>query len=231
MFIPRIFSDSLNLLFPNVCSGCRNSLKTGERHLCTGCVHDLPYTDFHLFTYNPVAKQFWGRVPLDNAMAMLHFKKGNRIQNIMHQLKYRSKTELGIYMGTLLGQRLINNQAAWSADCLVPVPLHRKRQKKRGYNQSGLICNGIASITSFPVSENNLIRVGFTESQTTKSRYSRFENMNSAFKVVDPSKFSGKNLILVDDVITTGATIEACIIHLLEAGASSVKVAALAYTD
>ena len=227
----QIFSDTVSLLFPNLCNGCGTSLYGGEKQLCTACLVDLPYTDFHLFPDNRVAKQLWGRVEISSAMAMLYFKKANRVQNIMHQLKYRHKTELGVFMGRLLGARLLQNNDFSKADWLVPVPLHPARQKKRGYNQSQLICAGAAEILDIPVSNNNLIRALETASQTKKSRYMRYENMQSVFLVVNPESYTNKHVILIDDVITTGATLEACAIKLLEAGAAMVSIAALAFTE
>lgn len=227
----QIFSDTVSLLFPNLCNGCGTALYGGEKQLCTGCLNDLPYTDFHLFPDNRVAKQLWGRVEISSAIAMLYFKKANRVQNIMHQLKYRHKTDLGIFMGRLLGARLLKNNDFSTADWLVPVPLHPARQKKRGYNQSQLICAGASEILSIPVSSNNLIRALETTSQTKKSRYMRYENMQSVFLVVNSESYLNKHLILIDDVITTGATLEACAISLLEAGAAKVSIAALAFTE
>ena len=226
-----IVSDTIALLFPNLCNGCGAALYGGEKHLCAKCLFDLPYTDFHEFADNRVAKQLWGRVDISNAMAMLYFKKANRVQNILHQLKYRHKTELGVFMGLLLGERLKISCQFSSADFLVPVPLHLARQKKRGYNQSQLICKGASEILQIPVSVNNLVRILETTSQTKKSRYMRYENMQSVFLVSNPELFKNKHLILVDDVITTGATLEACAIQLLAVGAANVSIAALAFTE
>ena len=162
---------------------------------------------------------------------MLYFKKAGRVQNIVHHLKYHHGTDLGIFLGRIMGARLLNNPHYTSADWLVPVPLHKKRLKKRGYNQSYALCLGIADALRIPVSTNNLIRAENTASQTKKSRYTRYENMRSVFQVAEPDQFTGKNVLLVDDVITTGATLEACGNALLKAGAANISIAALAFAD
>lgn len=231
MRIMPLVSDTISLVFPTLCNGCGANLLGGEKHLCTNCLFDLPYTDFHSFADNRVAKQLWGRMNIANAMAMLYFKKANRVQNIMHQIKYRHKTDLAIFMGRLMGERLKINIQFSNSDWLIPVPLYPARQKKRGYNQSQLICEGIAEILEVPVLKNNLIRAEETSSQTKKSRYMRYENMQSVFLISNPEIILNKHLILVDDVITTGATLEACAIQLLANGAASVSIAALAFTE
>ncbi|WP_316832418.1 ComF family protein [Pedobacter aquatilis] len=224
-------NDLLSLLFPDLCNACGIPLFKSEDLICTKCLFDLPYTDYHLHAENRVAKQLWGRLPLNAAMAMLYFRKGAKVQNLLHNLKYNGKTDIGILLGTLLGERLKNSVLYQNIDFIVPVPLHHKKLRLRGYNQSSFIAEGVSTKMAVPYNEEILIRNISTESQTKKSRYSRYENMKAVFKVVNLEKTKGKHLLLIDDVITTGATLEACSNILLENGAAKVSIAALAFAE
>jgi ComF family protein len=190
----------------------------------------LPFTDFHLQPDNAVAQQFWGRVPIEAASALLYFSKGSRVQNLMHQLKYKNKPEVGVYLGKLAGKCLLENAVFAAADVIIPVPLHKQKLLKRGYNQSLSFAEGLAEKLQVPVSVDNLIRTTGTESQTKKSRTSRYENMKEVFSVKNPSLLTGKHVLLVDDIITTGATLEACCNVLLEIPGVKISIAAIAYT-
>jgi ComF family protein len=227
----RAVTDLISLLFPNLCNGCGRPLFGGEDLICTACLFDLPYTDFHLFDDNRVAKQLWGRLPLNVAMAMLYFKKANRVQNLMHNLKYNNKTDLGVLLGKLLGDRLIEHEKYRSADLIMPVPLHKKKLRSRGYNQSYFIASGAAEILGITLSVTHLLRTEATESQTKKSRYTRYENMQSVFAIANAEDLTGKHILLIDDVLTTGATLEACGNELLKNGAAKISIATLAFTE
>jgi ComF family protein len=205
--VSRLASDMLNLLFPELCNACGNYLYHGEKEICTKCLFDLPYTDFHLFHQNRVAQQFWGRLPITAAMALLYFKKGTKVQQLLHQLKYNDRTEVGVKLGNLLGEKLKQSAYYNNVDLIIPVPLHPKKQKQRGYNQSQFIAEGLASVLEIPTSADNLVRDKMTESQTKKARYTRYENMQEVFSVSKPNDLNGKNVLLIDDVITTGATL------------------------
>jgi len=227
--ISSYFNDFLSLLFPNLCSGCGTSLYSGEFQICSKCLYNLPYTDHHLHEENKVAKQFWGRIPCHAAMAMLFFRKGGRVQQIIHHLKYSNQPELGIKLGKLLGERLLLAPAYQHIDLIIPVPLHRKRERQRGYNQSAGIAEGIAEVLQIPMSKVHLLRKSSTDSQTKKGRYLRFENMSKAFEVKNGEALKGKHILLVDDVMTTGATLEACGLELLKCGINKVSFATLAF--
>lgn len=229
--LKRWGTDLLNLLFPNLCNACGIPLYHNENVICTKCRYHLPYTDYHLYDENRVAKQFWGRIPLNAAMAMLYFRKGSKTQNLIHNLKYNAKTEVGTMMGTFIGDRLKANQLYADIDLIVPVPLHAKKLRSRGYNQSAFIAQGISAALMVSVCENALIRKVATESQTKKSRYNRYENMLLVFTAKDPAIFLSKHILLVDDVITTGATLEACASLMLSHGAAKVSVAAIAFAE
>jgi ComF family protein len=227
----QYINDFFCLLFPDLCNACGAQLFQGEQQICTRCLHDLPYTDFHLYAENPVAKLFWGRIYCHNAMAMLYFRKGTRVQELIHQLKYRSQTALGYRMGVMLAERLARSADYSDADLIIPVPLHFKKERRRGYNQTELIAKGMARLLQIPVSTTLLIRVLDTGTQTKRNRYNRFENMKAVFYSPMPGELAGKNIILVDDVITTGATLEACGQILLDCGVSKLSVAAVAFAE
>lgn len=223
--------DFFNLLFPDLCCACARQLYRGEKHLCTKCLYDLPYTDFHRYPENTVARLFWGRLNCHTAMAMLYFRKGTSVQRLMHQLKYKGQAELGIKLGILLAERLQTSTAYQDADLIIPVPLHQKRLRSRGYNQSECIANGMASVMGIPLALKLLVRHKATSTQTRKNRYKRFENMLAVFSINHPEQLKGKHIILVDDVITTGATLEACGQLLLDSGVDKLSIVALAFAE
>jgi ComF family protein len=227
----RLATDLLNLLFPRLCNACGQNLVLGERNICISCLHDLPFTDYHLHADNRAAKQLWGRLPCNAVMAMLYFKKGSRVQRLLHRLKYNGQIELGIELGQLLGRRLCEANSFSGIDIIIPVPLHKRRERLRGYNQSKCIADGIAEHLGIPVLTKVLIKPLSTASQTRKGRFSRYENLKSVFQVIDVQSIRDKHVLLVDDVITTGATLEACGLVLLAAGISNLSIAAVAFTD
>lgn len=224
-------NDLIGLLFPNLCNACGVALYHSEHLICTKCLYDLPFTDYHQYAENRVAKQLWGRLPLHAAMAMLYFRKGAKVQNLIHNLKYNGRTDVGVLLGNMLGERLKSANLYQDIDLVIPVPLHCKKYKTRGYNQSTFIAEGIAAQLEIGISEDHLIRTTSTESQTKKSRYNRYENMKDVFQVNYPEDIIGKHILLVDDVITTGATLEACAITLLDIGAAKVSIAAIAFAE
>lgn len=224
-------ADLLGLLFPNLCNACGVSLLRQEQLICTKCLYDLPFTDYHLYAENRVAKQLWGRLPIHAAMAMFYFRKATKVQNLVHNLKYNGKTDLGVVLGELLGNRLKAGEGYLMVDLIIPVPLHKKKLRTRGYNQSSFIAAGVSKAMEIPVVEDSLIRDVATDSQTKKSRYTRYENMKSVFKVTDAATVLNKHVLLIDDVITTGATLEACANELLAQGAAKVSIAALAFAE
>ncbi|MFI5451868.1 ComF family protein [Pedobacter sp. UC225_61] len=227
--VKRLATDIIGLLFPELCNACGTHLYYGEKEICTKCLYDLPYTDYHLYTDNPVAKQLWGRLPCNAAMAMLYFRKGTKVQNLMHSLKYKGQTDVGVRLGNLLGEKLKLSNQYDGIDLIIPVPLHPKKEKIRGYNQSEFIAKGIAEILAVPVSTTHLLRDKSTDSQTKKSRYIRYENMRSVFNIYHAKQIENLHVLLVDDVITTGATLEACGNALLTIGIKKLSIAAIAF--
>lgn len=221
--------DFLSLFFPDVCCACGGHLVTHENLICTSCIYDLPRTNFQLSDNSPVAVQFWGRVPFVYASAFLYFSSHSKVQSLIHHLKYKDRPELGVLLGEMYAKSIKNLILASGTDLIIPVPLHPSRLKERGYNQSSCIAEGLSSILGIPFKENYLLRNKATETQTRKLRFSRFENMQEVFSIDNPSELEGKHIVLVDDVITTGATIEACALKLLSVPGVRVSVLSLAF--
>ena len=225
----KLINDLRVIFFPDSCCCCGSALLSSENQICTECGLGLPFTDFSSIKDNPVEKIFWGRVQIESATAMLTFSKKGSVQRILHSIKYKDNKELGVYMGRQLGTALAESHRFDDVDYLVPVPLHPKKYKTRGYNQSEEIARGIAQKFDRPVVTDVLIRTEFTQTQTKKSRFSRWENVSEKFALAETETFTGKHILLVDDVITTGATLESCARAILQAQDAKVSVAGLAF--
>lgn len=217
----------LHFLFPHVCEGCGTDVVEADHLLCLQCLSALPKTDFQFYPNNPVEKIFWGRLPLSSAAAFCYFTKASLMQHLMHQLKYRGHKEAGLYLGRLMGHALYNANRFRYVDALVPLPLFPSKERKRGYNQAALLCEGMAEVMNKPVLNGVVIRTAHTESQTKKSRIERWLNMEGRFELKKPDAIEGKHLLLVDDVVTTGATLEACGAVLLQSPNVQLSVATL----
>jgi len=224
-------ADFVSLLFPELCAACGESLVANEHLLCTDCQYNLPFTNFHLQTNNIVAQQFWGKIDLQGAYALYYFAKGGKVQNLMHQFKYKGMHQIGNLLGNIAGGQLTKNDIFNSVDFIIPVPLHKKRLKQRGYNQSACFAMGLAQKLNASVEESNLVRVTATETQTHKSRFARFENMTEVFTVQKPERLINKHILLVDDIVTTGSTLEACGLQLLKIPGLKLSVATIAYAE
>lgn len=220
--------DFISLVFPRICAACGNSLWKHEETICRSCEFHLPKTNFHFSPENPVTRLFWGRVEIFAGAAFLSFHKGNKVQELVHQLKYKGRKDIGIFLGRLYGQTLKYAPAFSDADVIIPVPLHKKKYMKRGYNQSEQFGLGLSKAMHIPQNRHLLMRVKATETQTRKSRYNRFQNVREIFQVSQPENWAGKHLLLVDDVITTGATIESCIEALAVIPNVRISVAGIA---
>ncbi|MEJ7778259.1 MAG: ComF family protein [Daejeonella sp.] len=231
MTLNHYFQDFLSLFFPELCAGCGTNLFRNEDVICTNCIYQLPVTNFHKDPLNKLAKQLWGRFIFCQACSYVYFRKGSRIQNIMHQLKYNKRPEAGVRMGKLYAY-VLNSSVEWyKPDLIVPVPLHPQKLKQRGYNQSESISQGLASVLHIPVLSDHLTRIENTETQTRKSRFERYENLKSAFYCKDKISLAGKHILLVDDVMTTGATLEACAAVLLGVEGTVISIVTLAFTE
>jgi ComF family protein len=226
-----IFTSSplFNLFYQHNCIGCGSDVIDKENFLCLECLSDLPHTNFAMHANNPLEKKFWGRIALTSAMSEFYFSKESIVQNMIHELKYRGNKKAGMYFGNLMGKSLLNSNR-FDVDILIPLPLFERKERLRGYNQSEILCNGISEIINKPVIKNNVIRKVFTETQTKKHRIERWKNVEDIFCVTDPKSLEGKHILLVDDVITTGATIDACGTEILKIENVKLSIAALALT-
>ncbi len=227
--LKNIVSSTLHLFYPHVCTGCGSDLLQADNMLCLKCIHNLPHTNFAIIPNNPVEKYFWGRIPLTAAYSQFYFSKEFLIQHLIHQLKYKGDTAIGFYLGEIMGKTLLNSNRFSSIDALIPLPLYADKEHKRGYNQAAVICNGMSAVMNVPVLHRAVIRQHATETQTRKQRTERWENVKQSFKVAKPAELSGKHLLLVDDVVTTGATLEACGNIILEVEHVNLSIATLAY--
>lgn len=223
----EIKESLLHVVFPHVCDGCGSDLLNIESCLCIRCIASLPETNFEIHPNNPVEKDFWGRVQIASASAHLYFTKESLVQHLMHQLKYKGNKELGLQLGRLMGNGLKSADRFKTIDALIPLPLFPSKEKKRGYNQATVLCDGIAEILNVPVLNNVVTRPQHTETQTKKGRIERWRNIEGKFQLIDPSKIQGKHILLVDDVVTTGATLEACANELSKADNVKLSIATL----
>ena len=223
----NIFRDFLNLFFPDVCVVCRERLSDGEQHICTDCLLLLPKTNFHLQPDNRLEQFFAGRISFQHIVAYAYFVKGGSIQHIIHELKYNHNPLIGSFIGELCGENIKDSDFISTIDLLVPVPLHPKRQKERGYNQSFEICKGISAIAGIPIDNETLIRKINNPSQTKNARFDRWKNVEDIFSVINRNTFENKHILLVDDVITTGSTLESCAKEILRSEGSKVSIYAV----
>jgi ComF family protein len=224
----NLLRDLFFLVFPEICAVCGNSLWKNETILCTSCNFHLPRTNFHTESENQVNCSFWGRARTENAGAYLYFNKGNKVQKLIHQLKYKGRRDVGVFLGRQYGLYLKERSGFRTVDCIIPVPLHIKKMKSRGYNQSEAIADGLGQILDLPVDTTSFKRSISTETQTRKSRFRRWENVADIFTVSSPETLTYKHILLVDDVITTGATIESCVNSLLTVPGIRISVVAIA---
>jgi ComF family protein len=226
MFKDYLFSF-LNLLFPNYCVACDTALAGNEDTICTSCIANLPVTNFWNYSDNPVEKIFWGRVLVENAASFVYFEKGGSFQNLLHHLKYKGKKNIGFLLGRTFGLKLINTKFE-DIDIIIPVPLHKSRLHKRGFNQSETIAIGLGKTLKKPVNTNLVKRSVATNTQTNKNRFDRWQNVENAFIVINPKYLQNKHILIVDDVITTGATSESLIQELIKIKDVKVSFVALA---
>ena len=229
-YLYDLWDDFISLLFPRLCHGCDNHLMRNEKLICLECYILIPRTNYHLEPDNPVAKLFWGRCLIERAAAFSFYTKDSRIRKLIHQLKYKGIREIGpelgrIYAGTLKPAGFLNG-----IDLIIPVPLHPSKRRQRGFNQSDLISSGISEVSGIPVETGILVRKTVSQTQTRKSRYDRWTNVQDIFSVTDQGRIGGMHILLVDDVITTGSTLEACAGELLKIENVKVSVVALAYS-
>lgn len=228
MILPSILEDLGLILFPDYCRSCGIALFRQEELICIRCLRKLPRSGFVNIPDNPVEKIFWGRIKLETAFSFVHFSKKGMVQHLLHQLKYQDCPALGRRLGELFAADIKRSGRAVDPDVIVPVPLHPRKKHKRGYNQSQMIAEGLSEGLSIPV-VSCLKRVDDGESQTRKSKFDRWRNVDMSFELDLREPLDGRHILLVDDVITTGATIEACGRHLLSIPNARLSVAGIAF--
>lgn len=226
-----LLKDLLALVYPDVCAACGNSLTERERIICIDCEHHLPRTRFHNDTENPVMMSFWGRVDLSSATAFLYFRRGTITQHLLHKLKYKGKKQIGRYLGELFAGELVRSEFFQTVDAIIPVPLHPVKKRKRGFNQSEIIARGMAGVMQAEVIDNALVRNTFSSTQTRKSRFDRWKNVENIFSVEEKERLEGLHVMVVDDVITTGATMEACLQALSAIDGIVLSAGAIAFAS
>jgi ComF family protein len=223
-------NDFVHLIYPHNCLGCGNDALETDALLCTQCFYQLPGTDFFTVKNNPVEQTFYGRLTIQQAAAAYYFTKDSLIQHLLIELKYKSNKKAGLFLGKQIGYFLQQSKRFDDIELIVPLPLHPKKEQKRGYNQAMTICEGITSVWNKPVLKDAVIRTAFTETQTKQDRMHRWQNMDGIFAIAQSHLLTGKHILLVDDVITTGATLEACGNEILKIPGTQLSIATAAFT-
>lgn len=226
----RAIQNIVNLFFPLICQACKTPLGDNEVSVCTACRHKLPITNFHFDNSEAVKKVLYGRVKLENATALVHFSKKGIVQELLHNLKYRGHEDIGLFFGNWLGGELkiLDNYKA--INIVLPVPLHKTKLRKRGYNQVTKFGQAIAENLNCEFNETYLVKKKHVKTQVFKDRITRFDDANTRFDIENSDRLIGKHILLVDDIITTGATIEACanVLNSIEGVKISIATMAIA---
>jgi len=220
----------VNLIYPNLCTVCRNNLLKDEKFICINCLGNLPYTNFHTVADNPVEKTFWGRANINRAFAMLYFNNKGAAQRLLHALKYDGNKELAHFLGFIYGRQLAES-GMFKTDVIAAIPLHSSKLRQRGYNQSEWFAAGLCESLGALNCSDAIIRNVATATQTKKTRIERWQNVEQIFSILNPEKLTNKHVLLVDDVITTGATIEACVQEIGKLTHTKISIAAIAFVN
>ena len=221
----------VNLFFPKLCAGCNSLLLNNEDVICVKCRHNLPLTYHHKIENNEIMTKFYGLLPIEFAAGMLYFHSKGLAQELIHNLKYRKQQEIGTILGTLYGNELKESGKLAQIDFIIPTPIHKKRLQERGYNQVTTFCEALSKELQIPVANDVLFRIKHSKTQTTKSKEKRAEMKSNDFEIRYKDHHKGKHYLLIDDVITSGATIEACAKTLLEIPNSKISLLSIAYTQ
>lgn len=222
------FEDFLQLIYPKTCAACEKSLSHSEELICTDCLINMPQTFYHEQKNNLLFHLFWGKIPLEFIASFYFYNKGNKVQHLIHQLKYRGRPDIAQYVGKRYGQILKEKNCFSTVDLIIPVPLHFKKLKKRGYNQAEKFASGLSESLKIPLDSVSFIRSKPTETQTKKTKEERWKNVFGKFEVVDSETIKNKHLLLVDDVLTTGSTIEACALSLQKVEGVKLSICSMA---
>ena len=227
-YFNTLLTDFIALVYPELCIGCSEALKQSESMLCLRCELDMPKTHYANHSGNSLEKLFWYKTHIEDAAAGYFFSKKSRIQHMIHEFKYRNNKDAAIFLGEKLGSILLESKRFKELDCIIPVPLHDQKMHIRGYNQAELLANGISNVLKIPVENKVLFRQTHNDTQTNKALFNRWTNVKTVFNVNDSSTIINKHVLLVDDVITSGSTIEACANQLLNTSKTKVSIASLA---
>jgi len=223
-----MLSALADLFFPPICTSCGNHLFKNEVEICQMCIRRLPRTYFEKRPHdNLVSALMWGRCKIELAYALFFYRKGERVQHLLYEIKYRGNDKLGVELGRQVAKSILKSESP-NFDLIIPIPLHPRKKRKRGFNQAEIIANGISEILQVKVDIHSVFRNIHTVSQTRKGRFERWQNVENIFSVQDPSGLLNKHVLLVDDVITTGSTIEACVNKLTTLEGVQVSVATIA---
>lgn len=229
MKLPALFDDLIGLVYPNLCLVCHQNPAQDPEGICIQCLSDLPRTSFHQNQDNPIYGIFTGRLQLEKATAYLYFEKNGITQRLLHLLKYKKEPGIGRLLGEIAGRDLLNSGFMNDVDALIPIPLHPKKLRLRGYNQSQIISEAMAEATGAKMFSDLVIRKTHTSSQTRKGRFDRWTNVKDNFEVSDEEMLNNKHLMLVDDVVTTGSTLEACALTLQQLKGVRISVFCMAF--
>ena len=228
--VSSYLNDFAHLFFPHTCEGCGTDTLENDTLLCAACLLQLPETGFISVPDNPVEKIFYGRIKVEAAGSAFYFNQDSLMQHLIKELKYRGNKEVGFYLGKLLGYQLAQTERFNNIDAIIALPLNARKEKKRGYNQAAAIAEGITEIWQKPVLTNSVERKIFTETQTHKDRISRWQSMKDVFAVTNAAALSNKHILLIDDIVTTGATLEACGEKILQIPGAKLSIITVAYT-
>ena len=223
-----MLNSLINLFFPKVCAGCKTFISTNEYVICTVCRHELPLTNHHLNPENEAFKKFYGRIPVEHVSALLYFHKKGMVQEIIHNLKYKGHEEIGTFLGEWYASDLKNSSVVADVDAIIPVPLHEKRLKERGYNQVTNFGLALSENFKIPLNDSILIRKVYSKTQSKKNLLGRTEGIETVFDVAFSEKDTNKHFLLIDDVLTTGATLEACSKALLKIPGAKISILCMA---
>jgi len=226
----NFFKDIFNIFFPEVCLCCKEHLVNNETTICLTCRHDLPLTNFSFEEENLVEKSFYGRIPIENATALFYFTKKGNVQLLIHELKYNKQQQVGNFIGNWLGDEIVESNRFKGLDYIIPVPLHRKKLKSRGYNQVTTFGESLAKKLNVSYNSTFLVKISSTKTQTKKLRLDRWKNVQELFFVQNNSNLENKHILLIDDIITTGATLEACCKAFNNIKGLKISIACMAYT-
>ncbi len=227
MNLKELLNEFSHLFFPDSCAVCGEKLLASEEGVCLKCIYKLPRTHNFKQPDNAAEMLMAGRIPFERIASFCAYAKQGAMAKLIHQLKYNNQKEIGVLLGRIYGKDLVGSDFISGINAIIPVPLHPKKQKQRGYNQAEMIAHGLSQATSIPVITGNLIRIVHNPTQTKRTKTQRWENVKNIFDVVNPSALTNRHLLLVDDVITTGSTIEACGVALQKCNPIKISVVTL----